>query len=534
MTSPEMRRRSYEVRAAADDGRTITGLAVPFDTETEIVPGFREKIARGAINLDTMPSLFYRHSEPIGVITAMSETSEGLEIEARVSDTALGRDAATLAKDGAIRSLSIGFFEREYTDTTTPDGATLRTQTDIDLREISLVPIPAYDAATITQVRAAETPTTQEGHPTTMNTPDTDTVTRSDLTQLEETTTDLTRRLSLLETNTAAPAAAPTETRSAGQLLQDAIGGDTAAADALRPFVGRAANTTTAADARINEPAFVRDLVRYIDNANPLMGLFATDALPSTGNVLEFARLKESTLTVAQQTAEGETLPTGGVATEVATCSVKTYGGGTVLTRQAIERSRTNVLDLSLRGMAIEAGKKLAADFATFFETTVKSQAASAVTLNAAKMNWQTLLSLMLDASAKFEDMALPCDGLIVDRATFELIAGMTDTSGRPIINITGNPGVNNIGTVSASGKYVDLDGLRIVTNRHLTKTGMGTDIVGAFYSKDAIRSYTSPLASLQDQGVLDLTNTFSVYTYAAFADEMPSGLVPLKKVDSL
>lgn len=534
MTSPEMRRRSYEVRAAADDGRTITGLAVPFDTETEIVPGFREKIARGAINLDTMPSLFYRHSEPIGVITAMSETSEGLEIEARVSDTALGRDAATLAKDGAIRSLSIGFFEREYTDTTTPDGATLRTQTDIDLREISLVPIPAYDAATITQVRAAETPTTQEGHPTTMNTPDTDTVTRSDLTQLEETTTDLTRRLSLLETNTAAPAAAPTETRSAGQLLQDAIGGDTAAADALRPFVGRAANTTTTADARINEPTFVRDLVRYIDNANPLMGLFATDALPSTGNVLEFARLKESTLTVAQQTAEGATLPTGGVATEVATCSVKTYGGGTVLTRQAIERSRTNVLDLSLRGMAIEAGKKLAADFATFFETTVKSQAASAVTLNAAKMNWQTLLSLMLDASAKFEDMALPCDGLIVDRATFELIAGMTDTSGRPIINITGNPGVNNIGTVSASGKYVDLDGLRIVTNRHLTKTGMGTDIVGAFYSKDAIRSYTSPLASLQDQGVLDLTNTFSVYTYAAFADEMPSGLVPLKKVDNL
>ena len=517
MSTPTMNRREFAARTTySDDGRTIRGIAVPFDTETEIVPGFREKIQRGAVNLDTMPSLFYRHSEPIGVITAMSETAEGLEIEARVSDTALGRDAATLAKDGAIRSLSIGFFEREYTDTTTPDGATLRTQTDIDLREISLVPIPAYDAATITQVRAAD-PTTQEGHPTTMNNPTTDTITRSDLTQLEETTTDLTRRLSLLETTTGTPAAAPTETRSAGQLLQAAISGDTAAADA-----------------RINEPTFVRDLVRYIDNANPLMGLFATDALPSTGNVLEFARLKESTLTVAQQTAEGAALPTGGVATEVATCSVKTYGGGTILTRQAIERSRTNVLDLSLRGMAIEAGKKLAADFATFFEATVKSQAASAVTLNVAKMDWKSLLSLMLDASAKFEDMALPCDGLIVDRKTFELIAGMTDTSGRPIINISGNPGVNNVGTVSASGKYVDLDGLRIVTNRHLTKTGMGQDVVGAFYSKDAIRSYTSPLASLQDQGVLDLTNTFSVYTYAAFADEMPSGIVPLKGVDHL
>ena len=531
MSTPMITRKfGAHLRADADDGRTLIGIAVPLDVETEIFPGWREKIERGAIDLTSTPALFYRHNEPIGVIPSMTETPDGLQIIARFSDTTLGRDAVTLAKDGAIKNLSIGFFEREYTDEVTDDGATLRTHHAIDLREVSLVPVPAYEDAKIIDVREAQTaPTTT----TTKGTPMTDQITRADIDELADASTDLARRLSLLEA-TGTPADAPSETRSAGQLLQDAIGGDTAAADALRPFVGRSANTTTAADARINEPAFVRDLVRYIDNANPLMGLFATDALPSTGNVLEFARLKESTLTVAQQTAEGATLPTGGVATEVATCSVKTYGGGTVLTRQAIERSLTNVLDLSLRGMAIEAGKKLAADFATFFEATVKGQAASAVTLNVAKMDWKSLLSLMLDASAKFEDMALPCDGLIVDRATFELIAGMTDTSGRPIINITGNPGVNNIGTVSASGKYVDLDGLRIVTNRHLTKTGMGTDVVGAFYSKDAIRAYTSPLASLQDQGVLDLTNTFSVYTYAAFADEMPSGLVPLKKVDSL
>ena len=173
MTSHEMRRRSYAIRAvAADDGRTITGLAVPFDTETEIIPGFREKIARGAINLDTQPALFYRHSEPIGVITAMSEQPDGLMIEARISDTALGRDAATLARDGAIKSLSIGFFEREYTDSTTENGATLRTQTAIDLREVSLVPVPAYEDAKITDVRDAQSPTTPPPPPPTPPTGD--------------------------------------------------------------------------------------------------------------------------------------------------------------------------------------------------------------------------------------------------------------------------------------------------------------------------------------------------------------------------
>lgn len=538
MTSPEMRRRSYEIRAVADDdGRTITGLAVPFDTETEIIPGFREKIARGAINLDTMPALFYRHSEPIGVITAMSEQPDGLMIEARVSDTALGRDASTLARDGAIKSLSIGFFEREYTDSTTEDGATLRTQTAIDLREVSLVPVPAYEDAKITAVREAQTPT----NPTTPTTttkgnPMTDQITRADLDTLADASTDLARRLSLLEATGTASAPAPTETRSAGELLQAAVNGDETARNALAPFVGRAVNTTTAADGRINEPTFVRDLVRLIDNANPLMSLFSTGSLPADGNVLEFARLKANTLTVTAQATEGATLPTGSVETEVATATVKTYGGGSVITRQTIDRARTNVLDLTLRGMAIEAGKRLATDFAAFFENTVKGQNAKkiSVTKGAAHMEWADILAMMLDASERYEDLAMSCDGLIVKREVFTALAGLTDKSGRPLLTVTGNAGSNTIGTVSASGRYIDLDGLKVVTNRHLTATGMGTDIVGAFYNADALRVYSSGLASLQDVGVLDLTNTFSVYQYAAMADEIPNALIPLSMTDHL
>ena len=535
MTSPEMHRRSYEVRAVADDdGRTITGLAVPFDTETEIIPGFREKIARGAVNLDAAPALFYRHSEPIGVITAMSEHADGLMIEARVSDTALGRDAATLARDGAIKCLSIGFFEREYTDETTDDGATLRTQHSIDLREVSLVPVPAYEDAKITAVREAQTPTPTTT--TTKGTPMTDQITRADIDELADASTDLARRLSLLEATGTAAAPTTTETRSAGDLLRAAVEGDESARAALAPFVGRAVNTTTAADARINEPTFVRDLVRLIDNANPLMQLFASGPLPADGNTLEYARLKANTLSVTEQATEGATLPTGGVETEVETCKVKTYGGGSVITRQTIERARTNVLDLTLRGLAIEAGKNLASEFAKFFETTVKGQNAKAIvnTKEVNELKWADILGIMLDASERFEDIAMACDGLIVNRATFAALASLEDKSGRPLLTVTGNNGSNTIGTVSAAGRYINLDGLKVVTNRHLTKAGMGDGIVGAFYNSEALRVYKSGLASLQDTGVLDLTQTFSVYQYAAMADEIPSALVPLKLADHI
>ena len=52
---------------------------------------------------------------------------------------------------------------------------------------------------------------------------------------------------------------------------------------------------------------------------------------------------------------------------------------------------------------------------------------------------------------------------------------------------------------------------------------------MGAFYNTEALRTYTSGLASLQDVGALDLTGVFSVYQYAAFADEIPAALFPLK-----
>lgn len=519
------------VRAADDgDGRTLTGVAVPFDSETTILPGYREKIARGAIDLGAAPSLFYRHSEPIGVITSMSEAAEGLVIEARISDTALGRDAATLARDGAIGSLSIGFFEVAYEDATAEDGATVRTQTLIDLREVSLVPVPAYEDARITSVRHALAPApTQEGPTVNKSTA---APTSEDLDAIRSETDALARRLSLLEATGTAPAEAATETRSAGQLLRALVEGDETARAALAPFVGRAApNTTTSADGRYATPVFVADLTRLIDNANPLMQLFATAALPATGNTLEYGRLKENTLKVEKQSAEGAALPTGGVKTEVATAAIDTYGGGTVLSRQVIERSPSNILDLSLRGLAIEAGKALASSFAAFFEKTVKARAAAALTArhSAAKLDWKSVLALLLDASSAYEDIAMSMDGLVVNRETFEAIAGMVDADGRPILTVSGNTGTNSIGTVSASGKYVNLDGLTVVTNKYLTASGMGEGVVGAFYNTEALRTYTSGLASLQDVGVLDLTGVFSVYQYAAFADEIPAALFPLK-----
>lgn len=527
-----MQTREYAARAAAlEDGRTITGLAVPYDTPTQLAPGFFEKIARGAVDLAARPALFYRHGEPIGVVTDLVETDAGLEITARISDTSQGRDAATLAADGAITALSIGFFEREYVDSQDENGTT-RTQTTIDLREISLVPIPAYDQAQITSVRERKEPA-----PMTTTTAQPETLTRA---QMDETITEATQplaaRLAALEALGTTTAPAQAETRSAGQLIAASVADPTARA-ALESYALRTAPAvTTTADAQYSMPNFIGDLTRIIAVANPLMQLFSTGTLPPTGNVLEFTQLKENTLTVTEQATEGATLPVGKITTEmVEAARVKTYGGATTISRQAIDRSPANILDLQLRGLALAAGKQLAADFATHFMNAVKTQEAKAISTPTPKAlsswKWTDILGLLLDAHQKYEDNAMQADGLILDRATFQALAGLTDKNDRPIFQVSGNTGSNSVGTVSASGRYADLDGLKVIMSSGLTTTGnrMGTGIVGSFYTADAIRTYASPVVSLQDTNVLDLTGAFSVYYYAAFATEVPYGLVPLK-----
>ena len=524
-----MQIREYAARAAAlEGGRTITGLAVPYDTPTQLAPGFYEKIARGAVDLTTRPALFYRHGEPIGVVTDLVETDQGLEITARISDTRQGCDAATLAADGAITALSIGFFEREYVDSQDENGTT-RTQTSIDLREISLVPIPAYDQAQITSVRERKEPT-----PMTTTTANPETLTRA---LMDETITEATQPLAALEALGTTNTPAPVETRSAGELIA-AAGTDPTARAALETYAIRSApGVTTAADAQYEVPNFIGDLTRIISVANPLMQLFSTGPLPATGNTLEFTQLKENTITVSEQATEGTALPLGHITTEmVQAAKIKTYGGAVTISRQALDRSPANILDLQLRGLALAAGKQLAADFANHFASAATARADHAITLqkSLSAIGWKTLLAMLLDAHTAYEDNALTADGLIVDRPTFEAIAGMTDKQDRPILQITGNVGANTIGSVSASGRYADLDGLKIVMcSKLLSGSSLGEGVVGAFYNAQAIRTYASPLVSLQDSSILDLTGAFSVYYYAAFATEIPYALVPLK-VNSL
>lgn len=150
----------FQVKALSDDGM-IEGYGSVFgvrDSYSDIVAAGAFKASLAAHKAaGTMPALLWQHrsDEPIGVWTSMVEDQKGLAVVGQLAmDTTRGREAHALLKMRAINGLSIGFYSKEWKYDTEND---VRTLTEVDLWETSLVTFPANSAARVTAVKSIET-----------------------------------------------------------------------------------------------------------------------------------------------------------------------------------------------------------------------------------------------------------------------------------------------------------------------------------------------------------------------------------------
>ena len=143
----------------------FVGVAAPFDSDSEDLGGFTERIAPGAVartlkdkraklllvNHDTGRLL----ASTRGATLRLRETRQGLLAEADLPFTADGRTVEKLVERGDIQGMSFAFVAR---DERWEQGNTRRILTDVDLFEVSLITAwPAYPATTAS-LRATQTP----------------------------------------------------------------------------------------------------------------------------------------------------------------------------------------------------------------------------------------------------------------------------------------------------------------------------------------------------------------------------------------
>lgn len=157
------------------DGRTIYGLAVPFDVSTQIrdaegdysesfrYGAFTKTIEGGALK---RVKLFVKHNRqavPAGVAAELTQDPRGLLAALRVSKTQAGDEIIELVRDGALDQLSVGFrpVQTIWDDLGTlagrrssPAVAGNAIRTEVRLDEVSVVDYAAYDLALIGGVRS--------------------------------------------------------------------------------------------------------------------------------------------------------------------------------------------------------------------------------------------------------------------------------------------------------------------------------------------------------------------------------------------
>ena len=128
----------------------IEGYAAKFGN----VDSYNDIIRQGAFALFLTSEdakrvrLCYQHDfdNVIGVIESMSEDEQGLKFRAKISNTTLGKDVATLLEDGAINEFSIGYKTVKFT---MDDQQNIRTLEEVYLYEISPVTRAANEQATL-------------------------------------------------------------------------------------------------------------------------------------------------------------------------------------------------------------------------------------------------------------------------------------------------------------------------------------------------------------------------------------------------
>lgn len=155
----EVRAFAFEVRATGDNGEiegygSVWGVKDSYDDV--IASGAFDASLKAHKSAGTMPAMLWQHdpSEPIGVWTEMSEDKNGLKVKGKLAlETVRGKEAHALMKMGALNGLSIGFISKEWSYDRETE---IRTLTEIDLWEVSLVTFPANQKARVTSVKAAD------------------------------------------------------------------------------------------------------------------------------------------------------------------------------------------------------------------------------------------------------------------------------------------------------------------------------------------------------------------------------------------
>ena len=159
-----MERRISRLTDIDQEAKTLRGLAAVYNSDSEDLGGFIERIAPGAFkrSLDSSQDVrgFWNHDSRLllgrrsnGTLR-LNDSAQGLEVEIDLPDTGFARDLAELTRRGDLDQMSFGFtLPGSSSDSWEPHESNprlkRRTIHDLVLHEVSVVSMPAYPETSV-------------------------------------------------------------------------------------------------------------------------------------------------------------------------------------------------------------------------------------------------------------------------------------------------------------------------------------------------------------------------------------------------
>ena len=498
-----------------DGERRIDAIAVPYNVFATVSGGQEVMFKPGSLPVDgKAPRVFMYHdsTKPVGIVAERVDTDEAMLASMRISRTALGDEALVLAADG-VMDVSVGVNPIEYTE----DKQGRITVTKAEWMELSLVPIPAFAGATITEVAAqAET---NPDEPTTPEVPEEEPIVEATPAQAE-----------VVEAAAIPTPALPAQPKrkfampSAGEYLAAYhIGGDTfrrvneafveAAKEKQTALQAAAGDVLTTDTPGLLPVPVLGPVFQDLNYIRPVVAAVGARAFPDGGSQKTFIRPTWTTHpSVGAQSPElsGVSATTPVIASNVVTKT--TLAGQVTLSVQDVDFSSPAAMEIILRDLA---GQYLLQSDNVAADAITNGASASGGTWTVTANDPSTLISALYDAATDILNATnfLP-DHLFVSPDVWQKLGSQLDADKRPIfpyVGAAGLMGVNGIGSANITvANTFNPFGLNLVADRNFAAGTLYVARGAAIEFYEQVRG----LMSVEVPGTLG--RTFSYYGYVA------------------
>jgi len=445
----------------SDNSRTIMGQAVPYNVTTTDSLGQKVMFKRGSIPADgRAPKLIASHdqSKILGLVTERYPQEDGMYFQAKLADTADGRDYMQLMSMGAIDAVSIGCMPTKYKY----DNNGVMIVESASWSELSLVAVPAFDSARISSVQMSEPE--QELEPE-LPAEETEPMSESPAVEL------------------ASPAIIPTTPiyatvkrefamPSMGEYICKFVAGGAEFAEFSANIRAAAPDVTTSdLDGVLPIPVVSPVYNNFLGIRPTVDGTGGPKAMPQGGKV--FIRPKVTTNVSQGVVTQGSTITAGTFVVDDIQVTKAIYGGYVELSEASIDWSSPEVLNALLDDMGriyADTTDNVAADALVAGTTNTNNFTSADIADPEAWATWiYTASADILTAS----NGNLP-DTLFLAPNRWQSLGLLVDTTGRPLFPVAGP--MNAFGMMQPGMTAGNAFGLRVVVDRNFAS---GTLLIG-------------------------------------------------------